>query len=406
MLCFPYTELLGWLRLIETYVYYDGPVLFACRNTRDQTFVAVWLDDSDETNEWLLAPTSAARFAAVRSRQLDLRTVFARPEDGIVFRLAVSKVTQQAAVIMLPASELSDEQLPAEGEYVGAARDVLAEVTQPRPSTEAVAAQVWRPVLDVHLQLPIRYGYRAPVRWLASLLAPLQETFDAMVYGSAVSEKKRWSLPSDLLMHTEMALQSNYSGSVGLVLAASEQADLFGQSVVAAALDRFLLLLDCGSDEERLRGILQTVHRRAATRYGLVLAALVRANADLDAAWSSPDAAEKRSAHLSATVARDALEIVNRLVVQLPEEISVLGTLVGLNVRTKTYEITEVTTGKKYSGRIADEALPLVEHATISDKYIARISKVTELLPTTGHENIIWQLIALYRPDEAPAPEG
>src|SRR3954452_6659567 len=91
--CLPFTELLGNLRQLEVYVYYDGPKLFTCQSGVGQVYLSVWLDDGEEHDYWLLAPLSIARFDQLRVGQLDLRTVFTRPEDGIVFRLAVSRRT-------------------------------------------------------------------------------------------------------------------------------------------------------------------------------------------------------------------------------------------------------------------------------------------------------------------------
>jgi hypothetical protein len=395
--CLPFTELLGNLRQLEVYVYYDGPKLFTCQSGVGQVYLSVWLDDGEEHDYWLLAPLSIARFDQLRVGQLDLRTVFTRPEDGIVFRLAVSRRTGTGQAEPILPDTLSDDMLPEPDQYLPVTADAVPPALASLTDPTSVAKQVWRHALDLRLRLPARYGYRAPVRELATLLLPLQDTVDAIVYGSGVDLAQRGRLPVSMLGHTELSWQMNYPSSFGMVLTATEQADLFGNSIVAPALARLVELVDCGSDRARLTDHLQNVHQRAATRYARFLGSLLRANAELDISWVTPEE-DRQTATMSLQVAREALEIVNQVVLQMPEETTVVGLLVGLNIRLRTFEVSETTSGKRYSGRIAEIAMPSAEHATINDTYTARIEKIVEVSPMTGTEIVRWQLVGLLPP--------
>jgi hypothetical protein len=397
------TDFLGHLRLIETYLFYDGPKLFACRNGYGQVFIAVWTEDGKDGDTWILAPVSTNRFNLLRQGQIDLRTILARPEDGTVFLLQTHKSTGELiALAPVLGESLSDDDLPEPGQFLKPEVDENLALAHLPPNL--VAKQAWRPALDVRLKLPPRYGTRAPARLLAGFISPLQDTLDAMVYGNGVDLALKGRLPSGMLAQTEMAVQMTYPSSFGIVMTATEQADLFGNSTVALALDRLVELFATGGDKERLRELLQATHKRAAYRYGRLLGALVKLNASIDLSWSSPDEQSGRSASMSAQVIRDAIGIVNEAVLQMPEEIVIQGELIGLNVRLANFEVSETPSGRRYSGKIAPDASG-VEHAIIRDKYTVRIEKVVETLATTGNEVVHWQLLGLLPPEQIPPSE-
>ena len=53
---------LGKLELIEVYAYYDRPVLFACRNEIDITYLVVLTDEDDASETWLYVAVSLNKF--------------------------------------------------------------------------------------------------------------------------------------------------------------------------------------------------------------------------------------------------------------------------------------------------------------------------------------------------------
>jgi hypothetical protein len=115
---FSHVEPVGLLRIVEIYVYYDGPRLFACKNASGQTFVAVWTEDAPAHDSWLLLAVSWARFRMLRSGRIDLRGAFADPEDGFVFRLRTEKRTGIASASPVSSALLDADELPDAGQFL------------------------------------------------------------------------------------------------------------------------------------------------------------------------------------------------------------------------------------------------------------------------------------------------
>lgn len=132
----PHIPSLGKLEYIEVYEYYDKPLLFACRNNIDQIFIAVLADEGlsedDENDEndpnyeqWIYVGVSHSRFARIRSGAIDLYDTFKKSEQGTVFVVTIedSSNKQQVQVQTIPVSALSEDQVPAPGNYIQIQQD-------------------------------------------------------------------------------------------------------------------------------------------------------------------------------------------------------------------------------------------------------------------------------------------
>ena len=77
---------LGRLEIVETYVYYDQPVLFSCKSPAGRLYLAVATDKNEEHETWLYVAVSAKRLNLIRSGAIDLHDAFAEPEDGFLLQ--------------------------------------------------------------------------------------------------------------------------------------------------------------------------------------------------------------------------------------------------------------------------------------------------------------------------------
>ena len=114
----PESTHLGKLEIIEVYEYYDVPCLFACRNTSEQIFIAVWASQTKEMGRWLYVPMSIGRFKLVRSGSIDIRDTFLTAEDGFVYEVIIPCDDSFDRVIAVACQELNDEWLPVAGELL------------------------------------------------------------------------------------------------------------------------------------------------------------------------------------------------------------------------------------------------------------------------------------------------
>src|SRR5437870_3831462 len=100
---------MGNLSIGEVFIRYDGPRLFECRNDAGQRFLALSVDDRDESDVYLYVPVSGERYLAVRSGALPLRTAFTDPEDDFVYVVRQPFVSEKADVERIHASALPED---------------------------------------------------------------------------------------------------------------------------------------------------------------------------------------------------------------------------------------------------------------------------------------------------------
>lgn len=105
---------LGDLILEEVFLDYDGPKLFSCRDPVGQRFIAVLVDEDEDSETYLYVPISADRLAAVRSGRLTLRSAFASSKDGTAYSVRTYLDRVDADVEALAHGEIPEDWLPAE----------------------------------------------------------------------------------------------------------------------------------------------------------------------------------------------------------------------------------------------------------------------------------------------------
>ena len=117
---------LGKLEIVETYVYYDQPVLFSCKSAAGHLYLGVAADKNDENETWLYVGISAERLNLVRSGAIDLHNAFAKPEDSFLLQEIVPYDDQtQPRMEPLQPDQISKDMLPTPGECLNLETEVL-----------------------------------------------------------------------------------------------------------------------------------------------------------------------------------------------------------------------------------------------------------------------------------------
>ena len=108
---------LGRLEIVETYVYYDQPVLFSCKSAAGHLYLAVAADKNDEHETWLYVGVSAERLNLIRSGTIDLHDAFVEPEDGFLLQEIIPYDDQtQPRMESIQPDQISEDMLPMPGE--------------------------------------------------------------------------------------------------------------------------------------------------------------------------------------------------------------------------------------------------------------------------------------------------
>jgi hypothetical protein len=204
------------------------------------------------------------------------------------------------------------------------------------------------------------------------------------------------NIPERILNQTQLAVTGTYAGSFGIEMISTFQPDFWGNSLAEEAIEAFLNLIKIGKDAQKLRAYLLEAKPRAASRYRIFLEKLITAKARVRAEWGSFNQNKGDFAELLLSDAKIALAIVNEVEAEQPKQYEVDGELVGVNKRTKSFEIWEINESRnRYLGRILDSALSVAETSTLSDIYTATIREIIEISAVTGEEKVKYQLLDL-----------
>ncbi|MGB5961237.1 MAG: DUF6575 domain-containing protein [Coleofasciculaceae cyanobacterium] len=384
---------IGNLEMLEVYEYYDKPCLFSCRNGSGQIYLAVWIDETPNSDSWLYVPLSSRRFQYIRSGGIDLHDAFLMAEDNFVFQIITFNNDTPAEVTTIPCERLDEDLLPMAGEFLTCDTQTLS--TMEVKEVTRTALEIRREVLNLAFKFPTIHRTEAPAADLGIILQSLQYLLNAIGQVRTGNAKLLGKIPKRVIEQTELAVAGTFASSFGVELVASSQADLFGDSLAGAAIEEFLALIKIGSKAQELRECLLKLQSRSASRYRDFLQSLVKARTGVRLNWGSPQPNRGGYAELSLVIVKDIIAIINQIEAEAPEEYQVTGQLIGANIRTKNYEIRELETDIKYSGQILDEALPDVETATLNQIYVTVIRAIVEILPITGEEKVKYQLVSL-----------
>lgn len=383
---------LGNLEIFEIYEYYDQPCLFSCRNMAEHFFLAIWVDETSDFDRWLYAPISLLRLAYLKSGGIDLRSVFLNAEDNFVFDVEVFYENNHSNVTIIACSDLTDDLLPVEGEFLSYDSPTL---TPKKAEASRTAIQIKREVLDLTFNFPTLHRTEAPIANLGIILQSLQNLIDAIGQVKTGHEQVPGKIPLRITEKTELAMAGTFSGSFGVEIIALSPDNLFGESLVREAIEEFIALLKVGSKIEPLRERLLGLRGRSISRYRHLLKGLVAAGTGVGIEWGSPQTGGGGVANLPLTTAKAIIAILDQITTELPVEYKITGELIGGNKRTATYEIKDLRDNQKYSGKVLEEARQDIAEARLTGIYVAIIREKVEVFPITGVEKIEYELVSL-----------
>lgn len=390
----PQETILGKLEILEVYEFYDKPCLFSCRNVAGQIFLAIWIDETSYSDSWLYVPTSLRRLQQIISGKIELRNVFLEAEDGFVFEVIISHVENSPNVIKISCNKITEDKLPSPGEFLSCQSQIISSIFE-KKDAKLSAIQFRRPVLNLAFGFPGLDIMQAPVVDLGNLLQSTQYLIDALGQFKAGQPTVKGSIQDKITQQTQLAVAGTFASSFGVEIVALEPPDLWGNSLIEEAIEAFLQLIKIGKNPEKLREFLLDAPPRAASGYRIFLEKLIHAKARVAVEWGSFNQDKGDSAELLLADAKIIFGIVSQVEAEKPRQYQIEGELVGVNKRTKFFEIWEVAgERKKYSGRILDSALSTAETATISEVYTATITEVTEF-SLAGEEKTKYELANL-----------
>jgi hypothetical protein len=391
----------GRLELVEVYEFYDRPLLVCCRNTVGALYLAVLIDEQDDSTEtWLYIALSEDRLRQVRSGGIDLHDAFGAAEDGIAFEVTIpSDKSTPVTVSPIPASDLTDEMLPLSGRFLNLPTATLPQLPA---SLADEAHRSHRDLLRLNFKLPAIFRSEAPARFVGQVLTSLQEAVSAI---SQSQEEGAVGRRGSLRRHThtanELAVVAFGSGSFEIELASAGPANLFGVTEVTEPLREFVALLSLGSQAEPLQRRLALLPARAAANYVKFLKSLDDKIEYAKAEWASPNLdAGSETVTISAVTVHAAISALEYQAFESREEFDAVGRLVGASLDRMTFELRYGPRKREvFVGDISEVAVRSVEGAVIGDRYRAILERTQTVKMATGEVIEALTLLALKDPD-------
>lgn len=391
------TSELGHLKVIEVFDYYDFPRLFSCSNRSGQKFLAISVDDENRKNIFLYSPVSDYRYKLLLLGKLNLREPFSSPEDGFVYKVTVSSEAAPS-VSRIPAGNVRADWLPDYEHTIESSSDVTHHLRM-SGSAQELAVSGNREITDIALKLP-RGETDIRSRLLGKFILSFQELVEAVGQKCAGEPTLKGPIPRAILKESELEVIQTYPGSFGVQFASAQQNDLFNDSLLGDALSHIYHLLQAEADEDQLSNLLHELKGRAISKYRSLLGTLMEINGDVNVDWGSPKEGRGGSFLFRRKYIIDAFNIVSRVEEEVGEEIRITGKLVALHTRTKSYELSSIVDEQKFSGKLAYDAPDSINHARLSEMYVATLRRIIEVNSTSGEEKERWLLVDLREPDE------
>lgn len=384
---------LGNIELNEIFEFYDIPRLFTCKNKTGQYYLVLSIDENDEQLIWLYLGVSIDRLNLLINRKMDLYSAFKNPENDFLYRVTTSYLSEATNLEYIFAEQLTADELPYENTYLTEkAVEYHYGLGEINPKESAFSSK--REVCNLHFYPPDRWGTELNSKYLGKSLICFQEVIDAIGQNCSGKPTVKGAIPADTLQKTALNVCQIFEGSFGIQLKSNYiDNDLFDYSLVSDSLSELLNIFMIKDNEEELKNKLHYLKGRVASKYQLLLKELLSIQSDLKIEWGSPKINRGGEFLLDKKVIKSAFNIISKLDIAEKETITITGKLIGLNSRTKSYEISSLDDGLKFSGRIADYAY--VQSPTINEIYQAEIEQIIKIHPSSGEEKIKYELIKL-----------
>lgn len=118
-------QFLGELRIANIYEEYDGPRIFSVENGVGAMFVAYWIGEDYDYDNWFLIPASKTKILAYENRKIDLLSLISKHEEDNFYkvRLPFDEDELSEEVLPLKSKDINTIKLPRAGIYV---KDVIS----------------------------------------------------------------------------------------------------------------------------------------------------------------------------------------------------------------------------------------------------------------------------------------
>jgi hypothetical protein len=348
-------EVLGQLVVQETFLYYDGPRLFMAENAAGQKFLINCLLSEDDSDTWLASAVSEKRLFALKDGNLELRDAFMKPELGQLIEFTTDKTGSLLQHSIKSPEQLNDDDLPASGVFLQAEANIRAEV-----SAAFSARSLNSNIVLLHLY-PKKLRNEAPAKAVGHILTSFQDYV-------SIKLDKALATAHAMQKTIENAFQVNivgtFAGSFGVEIAIRGE-----DPRISAALKEAVEELSMADQIDVFRDRMESVDDAEVSAMSRFMNDVAKANTDLLIEAASQLDSESVAATVPLFRLREAVKTLRRAPKLRTETKTLVVDLIGLNLRTKRFELREIKTDESIVGGMVAPIFSELQKAELPSHY-------------------------------------
>lgn len=388
---------LGNLDILEVYAQYNGPRLLSCKNQSGKIFLALWVDEVEDSDLWLYMLVSINRLKRIREGSMCLHQAFSEPETGKLYEVVHEHETNDWNIRQVLASELERDYFPLENTFLHCDPKSLPQIEFQDVIQNAISKT--REIVNLILEPCYQYPNEIPSLELGKILCTLQPLVDQL---GALANTEKNIRYRDIRKKSEFGVFNTSLGSFQVELASSIfEANVFGNSLAGDAIEKLFELIEIGNNSNALQDFMLQADKKIATRYRNFLEALVSSGTGLSIEWGSPTLTRGGRIRASRRIVGEVLELIKEIEALDKREYEIVGELFKVDKDSWKFGIRELRTEFSYRGDILEQAKAAAGTATISRLYLASIIEIPELNPATNDVKHYYKLANL-KPYESP----
>lgn len=392
---------LGDLEILEVYVEYDGPRVFACTSLTDQLYIAGWAEEGEDRDLWLYLPVSRSRLKMIRSGGFALKEAFTRAEGIVYLATLFHDSTLADEMLALSPGRLQDDWLPEDGYRLELETPThVAAVSLADLHRQAIQEGRTRFRIEISDDSVMRT--ESSTRRVAGILNASQNVLDN--FGLVELEVNplqdgRFSRLVEKRMET--GVLGLAAASFVIELGSTDGLDLLGDSPIARVSARLVDLLSVKLSADELWTRLADLKPRAAKSFRSFVNELASFNSAVTLASASAQGLHQQT--LSAGQIMDLRALLKMIVPDVIRQVSGRMVLFSGDNDRRTFGLRDRNDDATYEGRIGESAIAQVAHAELGRTYDVRLSEYAQHDKGAGQLRLKYVLEQL-SPAEDDAP--
>ncbi|MED5098672.1 hypothetical protein P9858_00880 [Niallia circulans] len=349
------------LNLIETYEYYDRPLLFTCESISGQKYLVNLIDADDISDTWFYVPISNTRFANVRSGKISVRDSILKSENNFVWEVITHNIDESKdRVSVREITSISEDELPDEDSYLNLNEGTLPDKIDTK--TESLRSQ--RDVLDISLELNGSHKNEIEAEALGSVLLLTQELNYHVALNKNAGAKGK--IPSEIKEKNRLNTVGFFAASFGVRLQSEATSGLLGHTDTTDSIKALVSLFRSTNDLMSLTNSIKDVNIRATKTYYQLLKKLNEKQLDINIEWASP-ADDLIKTRLERQKISDAINLLSQEKKIEQNEVEIVANLVGLDTDKKTFHL-KTDENDHFSGKFLKDASIAVDNLNVRVK--------------------------------------